>query len=151
MSHVLQCVWPIVDATFTRQELIAEASAQIEGMAARARATVTGPPIWYIAEAAKTPGWHSYAPGSLLVGVMPAEPYGHVSRGRGKDADPVAVERIISGHPPARVWTVDRRAAVVAMAAAGVPRSEIASRIGGAVDAVDQTLVRHRRRQRAAA
>lgn len=76
MTWVLQVVWPIVEPDRTRSELISTAEAALiagdfDGSTA---AIITGPPLWTVRDAATTPGWESYAPGVLLVGVMAAEP-----------------------------------------------------------------------------
>lgn len=145
-GHVLQCVWPVTDDTYTRSELIAEAGMLIDRLAEQANAVVTGPPLWYIADAAKTPGWHAHAPGSVLVAVMPAEPYGDLGHHRtaAKGPDPAAVERIISGNPPARQRDVDRRTAIAALITAGVDTAAIAGLLGVKTDAVHQAAFRRR-------
>lgn len=76
MPWVLQVVWPVTEPDRKRAELIAEAEdALIAGNYTGATAAVIiGPPLWTIRDAETTPGWESYAPGVLLVGVMAAEP-----------------------------------------------------------------------------
>lgn len=152
MSHVLQCVWPIEDETFTRNELIDEATEQLGRLADQAHAIITGPPLWYITDADTTPGWHAYAPGSVLVAVMPAESYGPVrldGRRRRIEVDPAAVERIVAGNPPALIREVDRKAAVIAMTGGGRDTREIAAQLGLKPKTVAQIRTRHNRARRA--
>lgn len=65
--------------------------------------------------------------------------------GRGRDAghvDEVAVERLISGDPPAKVRLADKRAAMLAMHRAGADLGAIASRLKVQVRAVEQAIYR---------
>ena len=73
MTYVFQAVWPIVDDSRTRAELIDEATGLLDELAEQAHALVTGPPVWEVAEAAKVPGWRGYAPRLVLIGTCPAE------------------------------------------------------------------------------
>ncbi len=74
MSHILQCVWPIVDDTYTLAELRTQATAELEQLAARAHSIITGPPEWQVAPAEDVPGWTAYAPGMVLIARCPAMP-----------------------------------------------------------------------------
>lgn len=149
--HVLQCVWPIDDETYTRNELIAEATEHLDKLAEQANAVVTGPPLWYITNAKDTPGWHAYAPGSLLIAVMPAEPFGSITdwRKRRQDVDPAAVDRILAGDPPSLVRPSERTAAALAMTRRGMSAAQIAPLLGVKRSAVAQIRTRANRRARA--
>ncbi|WP_281895199.1 hypothetical protein [Phytohabitans aurantiacus] len=73
-AFALRCVWPIIDQTFHRSELIAEAADLLPAYAAEAGAIIAGPvEEWDIHDAAQEPGWEAY-PGPVLVAVMPARP-----------------------------------------------------------------------------
>ncbi len=95
--YVLQCVWPIVDETYTRSELIAEATPQLAQLADQHDATPAGPPVWQLAPAEDVVGWGDYAPGAVLIGRLP------VIRGSDFESwksachvDPVKVERALT-------------------------------------------------------
>lgn len=81
-QHVLQCVWPITDDTYTVRELIDQATGDLEDLAARAHAIIVGPPVWSTADAADVPGWTGYAPGMVLLAAVPAVPVPQRPRGR---------------------------------------------------------------------
>lgn len=149
-THILQCVWPITDDTYTRKQLINIATTDLDDLADQAHAVITGPPIWYIAEAAETPGWTGYAPGMVLIANIPAEPYGAIWEHQiGQTyVDPAAVERLAAGNPPAKVNPRERTAAMAVMAARGADHAAIASRFQVKEDAVKQAVARTRRRDR---
>jgi hypothetical protein len=153
VSHILQVVWPITDDTYTRNELIDIAKGDLEEMADQAHAVITGPPIWYIADAADTPGWTGYAPGMVLVANLPAEPYGALSEHKVGQfhVDPATVERLIAGNPPAKVRATERTTAMVSMANRGAEIPAVASRFRVTTDAVNQAIQRHRHRDAVAA
>lgn len=73
MTYVFQAVWPIVDDSRTRAELIVEATDKLAGLAEQAHAVITGPAVWEVADAADVPGWQGYAPRLVLIGTFPAE------------------------------------------------------------------------------
>lgn len=73
MAYVFQAVWPIVDDSRTRAELIAEAAELADELAEQAHAVITGPAVWEVADAADVPGWQGYAPRLVLIGTFPAE------------------------------------------------------------------------------
>lgn len=154
-AHVLQCVWPIIDDSRTRNELIAEAKADLDKLADQAHANITGPGIWTVADAADVPGWSGYAPGMVLIANMPAEPYGSVRDHTKVDPKPdfAVVERLIAGNPPAKVRPTERTAAMAVMAhrGTGAEYEAVASRFGVTHDAVNQAVTRTRRRERQAA
>jgi hypothetical protein len=73
-TFALRCVWPIVDETFRRSELIAAAEELLPAYAAEAGAIITGQASdWDIHDAADEPGWEAY-PGTVLVAMVPARP-----------------------------------------------------------------------------
>lgn len=143
-SHILQAVWPIIDDGYTRSELIAEATAQLEEVAEQAHGIVTGPPLWFITPAEEVPGWGAYAPGLVLIAMTPAEPFGSLAEHRRDSApDPAAVERLIAGNPPAKVRQVDKRAAILQMVRSADVEA-VASRLGMTVRAVEKAIDRDR-------
>lgn len=73
MPFVFQAVWPVIDDSRTRAELIAEATDLAEELAEQAHAVITGPGVWETADAADVPGWRGYAPRLVLIGTFPAE------------------------------------------------------------------------------
>lgn len=150
MSHILQCVWPITDDTYTRNQLIEQATGDLEDLADQAHAIITGPPIWYIADAADTPGWTGYAPGMVLVANLPAEPYGALTEHKVGQfhVDPATVERLIAGNAPAKVRPTERTTAMVTMANRGAEVEAIASRFKVGKAAVNQAIGRRRRTDR---
>jgi len=100
-DFVLQCVWPILDDSLTRSELIAEALPLVEGMAAKRDAQVTGPPMWRILPAEAVLGWESY-PGSVLIARAPAARVEKVRPWRpSSDVDEVKVRLALDGGLPA--------------------------------------------------
>lgn len=148
-NFVLQCVWPIIDDTYTRRQLISQAEADLEQLAGQAHAVITGPALWLIHPAADVMGWEAYAPGQVLVALMPAEPYGAVRDHQHADPqpDPATIRRLIDGNPPAHVRPIERTAAMAEMAANADPAA-VASRFGVHVRAVEQAVRRQRHRDR---
>lgn len=67
---------------------------------------------------------------------------GRGTPGRGGDVDTVAVDRAVSGHPPARLTSGEIDAAVAILTRRGLSAPAIARRIGVA----ERTVVRHRSR-----
>lgn len=66
-SETLRCVWPILDDTKTRTQLIDIALQAIADVAADEGVRLTGPPAsWNIVDAATEPGWERHD-GLLLV------------------------------------------------------------------------------------
>ncbi|GAB3817761.1 hypothetical protein [Micromonospora zhanjiangensis] len=130
MSHILQLVWPILDETHTRSELIAEALADVDELAAESSAVVTGPPLWLIFPAAEVPGWTAY-PGSVLVARMPAIPDAEFSAWRSRrDIDPAKVEQALAGQITARqLGTAERRHLVERLMADGLDDMQIGIRL----------------------
>lgn len=141
-SHVLQCVWPIVDDSHTTSQLVAEAMSELEKLAERAHALVVGPPVWRIEPAATVPGWSAYT-GDVLVMSAAAQPLPRCQRWMPKtDVDAVKVQRAAAGEP-LRLGMAEKHAAVRLLA--GVPAVEVGRRLGMGTEAV------RRRRQRGVA
>ncbi|WDZ87215.1 hypothetical protein [Micromonospora cathayae] len=149
-THILQFVWPIVDESHTRTQLIADGAAQLDDLADQAHAVITGPPLWDIQPAAQVPGWAAHAPGSVLIVRVPVDRYGpvHEHRTTRPEPDPAAMQRLIDGDPPARVRATDRTAAMAQMARTTDVHA-VASRFHVKPAAVHQAMYRHRTRQAA--
>ena len=148
-DYILQLVWPITDATYSRDELITEALPQLDKLADQAHAIITGPPVWRIWPAASVPGWTAYAPGNVLVARAPADRYGPVHDFRGADPRPdhAVVRRLIDGNPPARgVRPIERTAAIAQMYDSGTEIGAIASRFALSEKSAQQGVLRGRRR-----
>jgi hypothetical protein len=61
VSGVYRAVWPIVDDTFTREELIAEAQHALAALAAEDAVILTGPATWDTTRTgAEVPGWETW-------------------------------------------------------------------------------------------
>lgn len=72
MGWQLQCVWPIVDDTFTLTELVASAQWQLDGLAKQGHCRITGPATWTTRSGCDLPGWGAYP--LVLVAEMSAAP-----------------------------------------------------------------------------
>lgn len=131
-DYILQLVWPITDATYSREELIKEARPQLDKLADQAHAVITGPPVWRIWPAASVPGWNAYAPGNVLVARAPADRYGPVHEFRLADPRPdqAVIRRLIDGNPPPKVRPIERTAAMAHMYDRGAEIGAVASRFG---------------------
>ena len=120
-GHLLQYVWPITDDSHTRNQLIAEATDQLDTIADECHAIITGPPLWLIHDAAQVPGWEAW-PGCVLIARIPAEPYGRYQAWKASvDIDHAKVHRVTEGEIVARqLGTAEKVAAVARLAAAGL-------------------------------
>ena len=142
-THVVQCVWPIVDDSYTTSQILAEAMAELDELAERAHALVVGPPVWRIQSAALVPGWTAYT-GDVLVMSAAAAPLPRRRQWMPKtDVDMVKVARAANGEP-LRLGMAEKHAAVRLLA--GIPASEAARRLGMSADAVQRRRCPGRRR-----
>src|SRR5678815_762009 len=96
-SHVVQCVWPIVDTSYTVRELIGQACADLDTIVERLNALVVGPAVWRVRPAGRVLGWTAY-PGYVLIGSVPAQPLApRRPWAPGRDIDEVKVRRAADG------------------------------------------------------
>jgi hypothetical protein len=72
VPDIFQAVWPIVDNSLSRRDLIAEACEDLPHVARRHHARLVGPPVWLVQLAAEVPGFTAHAPGRVLIARAPA-------------------------------------------------------------------------------
>lgn len=148
-NAVFQVVWPIVDSTVPLADLYDEAAGKLQRLADRANAIITGPPVWRVAPAADVVGWEAYAPGLVLIGAAPAED-GRAAPQRIHDIDPVEVgTALLRNELPRR--PADRAEMVrILYDTECRDYATITARTGLQHDAINQILVRLKRRGRRA-
>lgn len=133
MSHILQCVWPVLDESMTRSELIVEATADLDDLADQAHAVILGPGWWLVMPAEDVPGWRGYAPGSVLVANLPAVEW----TADVDEIDWVCVERAIDGKRP-KLNRAEYREAVRRLSERGLPDAVIGATLGRTRDTIAQ-------------
>ncbi|PRY53511.1 hypothetical protein [Glycomyces artemisiae] len=130
VSGVFRAVWPVVDTTYSRDELIAEAQLALAGLAAAADVIVTGPAAFDTTRTgSEVPGWEDWD-GYVLVAEAPA-------RAR-RTPDPVApvdlptyidwvvVERALAAAAPRKLTKIEKKAAVADGIRRGMSYKELA-------------------------
>jgi hypothetical protein len=138
-THVVQCVWPIVDDSYTTSQILAQAMDELDELAEQAHALVVGPPVWRIEPATSVPGWTAYG-GDVLVLYAAAQPQERERPWRRRsDVDGVKVARACEGEP-LRLGTAEKRAAVDALS--GLPAAEAGLRLGLSAEAVERRRCR---------
>jgi len=149
MAWILQYVWPIVDESYTEAERIKAARAELDEVADRSNAIITGPPTWATLDAADVPGWTAHR-GRVLIAWIPVDVYGPVRIYRRADPQPdhAVVERLIAGNPPANVRPIERTAAMGEMYRRGAEVGAIASRLGVLPTTAERGIGRDRERTR---
>lgn len=135
-SHAVQFVWPIADDSMTLNQLVDEATPELIGFVTAQNASLAGPPMWTVAEAAETAGWETHAPGLVLIAVAPVQPVSFAD-----DTDEVAVHRAIRGDRSISLTDAE----LVAAVRVGTERLHLSDReIGARLELSGRTVLRIR-------
>jgi DNA-binding CsgD family transcriptional regulator len=135
VSGVYRAVWPIVDDTFTREELIAEAQHALAALAAEDAVILTGPATWDTTRTgAEVPGWETWD-GYVLIAEAPGfrgntpDPAAEAANAVA-DVDWTAIEIALAGERPVKLTASEKRVAVqLAERQRGMTRTAIAARL----------------------
>lgn len=133
-DSVFRAVWPVVDDTYSRDELIAEAKLDLTALAAEADVIITGPATWDTTHTGpEVPEWEDW-PGFVLIAWAPARacntPEPVDPGARPAFVDWVVIERTLADEPTRELTKPEKKAAVRAGVHRGMSFNELAHCLG---------------------